>query len=129
MVNAASNLARLYLIAGGSYAERESWIATAILSVSSISADAKCGIILEGLPSGSTVLQTNTHLRVERIAPGCFCCIGNLPLKVSLNRLLRQKPAYLFVAMNDGAHISALRAFLSDVSYTSFLTLEKVICL
>ncbi|MEN9867414.1 MAG: hypothetical protein RL748_3004, partial [Pseudomonadota bacterium] len=51
-------------------------------------------VLLEGLASGQGLLeQLQQHypqtFTLQRIAPGCLCCSGNLVMRVSLNRLLR----------------------------------------
>jgi G3E family GTPase len=131
MVSAANKLTKLTVVAGGSYAEREAWITTALQNLSSDFSDdnQKHGVLLEGLPTGSMSLQTSSQLRVERIAPGCFCCIGQIAMRVTLTRLLRQQLSHLFIAMNELEHLPALQASLSSSVYASFLHLENEIIL
>lgn len=128
MANAASKPTYLILVAGGNYQERESWI-NAELSTSREQSVVKTGIILEGLPSGIMPLQSHPSLIVERIAPGCFCCIGNLVLRVTLNRMLRQKPECLYLAMNNQEHLGSLKNFLESEPYIDLFTFEREVIL
>jgi hypothetical protein len=76
------------LVTGPSAQAREAAIAAALDA-----APGKTAIILEGLAPGSSPLDSlSDHLDPARIAPGCLCCAGNLVLRVTLNRLLRQRP-------------------------------------
>lgn len=85
---------------------------------------AASAIILEGLPSGDSPLDTLTPApRLERIAPGCLCCTGNLVLRVTLNRVLRQRPERLFIGLARGEHLDQLRSWLQSEPYDQLLTL------
>lgn len=117
----------LTLVSGGRAGEREAAIAAALLPGQSTA------VILEGLASGNSMLAelaearpvTDTSpLQVLRIAPGCLCCSGNLVLRVTLNRLLRQPPARLFISLADATHIEQLRSWLSASPYDGWLALE-----
>jgi hypothetical protein len=80
-------------------------------------------VILEGLPSGHTILTSSALLTVHRIAPGCLCCTGNLVLRVTLNRLLRTRPARLFIGPATGDHLDQLRSWLCERPYDQLLEL------
>ncbi|HEV7856541.1 MAG TPA: GTPase [Herminiimonas sp.] len=85
-------------------------------------------VILEGLPDGSDPLQqasVQPHLKIVRIAPGCMHCIGNLVMRVTLNRMLRDKPQRLFVSVASGEHIEQLRQFLLASPYDALLSLTE----
>lgn len=84
----------------------------------------RIAIILEGLPSGDSVLSNSPTLLLQRIAPGCMCCIGNLAMRVTLNRLLRQRPARLFIGIASTEHIDKIRTFLSQAPYLDLLRLN-----
>lgn len=108
------------LVIGARASLRESAIA------SQLSADQRTAVILEGLPDGNSALdtsQTRTDLNIARIAPGCMHCIGNLVMRVTLNRMLRDKPQRLFISVADTRHLSQLRAFLSNAPYDALLQL------
>jgi hypothetical protein len=110
------------LVTGGSAAVREAAIAAAINPAVSTAT------ILEGIACGSSALdalQTHDTLQVHRIAPGCMCCIGNLTLRVTLNRLLRKPPQRLFISLATTTHLAQLRTFLTNTPYDRLLTLTE----
>lgn len=119
------------LVAGGRAGQREAAIAAALLPGQS------CAVILEGLADGNSVLadladsSDSTELappgvaipQLLRIAPGCLCCAGNLVLRVTLNRLLRQPPQRIFISLANATHIDTLRAWLQAPPYDAHLAL------
>lgn len=87
-------------------------------------------VLLEGLPDGQAQLETLEQdlphtLALIRIAPGCLCCIGNVVLRVSINRLLRQRPQHLWISLANTGHIDQLRTLLQSPPFDSLLELEK----
>jgi hypothetical protein len=109
------------LVTGPSAAAREAAIAGAISSATP--RDDAVAIILEGLPDGSPVLEASDQILISRIAPGCLCCAGNLVMRVTLNRLLRQRPARLYIGVAGTAHLDQLRSWLSSAPYDQLLAL------
>jgi len=109
------------LVVGPGAARREAAIADALelpdLRESSVA------ILLEGLPSGSSTLEFSEKHLISRIAPGCLCCAGNLVMRVTLNRLLRQRPARLFIGVASAEHLDQLRSWLSSAPYDQLLAL------
>lgn len=108
------------LVIGARASLRESAIA------SRLSADQTTAVILEGLPDGSSALDaphTHPDLNIARIAPGCMHCIGNLVMRVTLNRMLRDKPQRLFISVANTEHLNQLREFLSNAPYDALLQL------
>lgn len=120
MVSAANKPIQLTLIAGSSYSEREAWICN------QLPLNIKSAVLLEGLPDGESPLglEITQDLLVERVASGCFCCAGNMVLRVVLNRLIRQKPAQIFIAISQVEHLSALREFLQSPPYADLLMIQ-----
>lgn len=125
---------RVTLVTGACAAVRETGIAAALKAAASAPASAPLAgtvaLILEGLPSGQTehaaILDPHHNLllaQTARIAPGCLCCIGNLTLKVTLNRILRHPPQRLYISLASATHIAELRAFLSSPPYDRLLRL------
>ena len=126
---------RVTLVTGACTAARETAIAAALMSVASAPAAAPLvgctvALILEGLPSGQSehAAMLDPHhnpllVQAARIAPGCLCCIGNLTLKVTLNRILRHPPQRLYISLASATHIGQLRAFLSSPPYDTLLRL------
>lgn len=119
------------IVTGGRAAERESAIQARLDSAVHAGITA---IVIEGLPDGTLRLDTEStnahhHLQVHRIAPGCLCCTGNLVMRVTLNRLLRSKPARLFLAISNADHLPQLLDVLSLPPYDAWLTLTEDILL
>ena len=87
-------------------------------------------IILEGLSDGSSALVFEDGAGpvvppvVHRIAPGCLHCSGNLILRVTLNRVLRQAPARLYISLATSTHLEQLRSWLSEPPYGELLSLQ-----
>lgn len=126
-----SKTVSLQLVCGAHYQDREEHIAHLITQALVPSSHSKMAVILEGLPSGigggfgSTMLQPSSHLLLDRIAPGCFCCIGNLAMKVCLNRMLRQKPDFIYVGVASSAHLENIRATLQAPPYQQLIQLQE----
>lgn len=84
--------------------------------------------ILEGLPQQKTPLESlasSLPVRITRIAPGCPCCIGNLTMRVTLDRILRQSPEALYISLASDTHLEQLKSFLTQPPYRSLITLTK----
>jgi hypothetical protein len=81
-------------------------------------------VILEGMIASGTPLVSTPTLQVVRIAPGCLCCDGNLVLRVTLNRLLRQRPRRLYIGLARSEHLDQLRSWLQDAPYDQLLALN-----
>ncbi len=112
----------LTLVSGGSYAQREAAIAASLLKLRD---DETIAVVLEGLPDGNNVLSEGIFLRVHRIAPGCMCCIGNLAMRVTLNRIFRLSPNYLFVSLSGAEHLERVILFLQQPAYVNLLQLDQ----
>lgn len=81
-------------------------------------------LILEGLSDGVQrfpVDQKGVH--AIRIAPACPCCLGNLAMRVTLNRVLRHPPACLFISLASTAHLEQFRTFLASAPYDTHIDL------
>lgn len=113
-------------MSGGDYQQRENAIANALKQVPQTN---KVAVLLEGLPSGDPILLNESSRPVQRIAPGCFCCIGNLVMRVSLNRLLRIQPQQVFIGIASDAHLDNVKQTLAQAPYDSLLSLEQSILL
>lgn len=110
------------LVTGATAVAREAAIAAALEDPATPRSEA-VAVILEGLPSGSSPLENSDILLISRIAPGCLCCAGNLVMRVTLNRLLRQRPARLFIGVAATTHLDQLRSWLSGTPYDQLLAL------
>jgi hypothetical protein len=115
------------LVTGASAREREQAIADILHQNGAFFADlpngATSAVILEGLPDGQPILHPSPSLLIERIAPGCLCCAGNLVLRVTLNRLLRRAPAKLVIGLANAGHLGQLRSWLQSPPYDQLLEL------
>ncbi len=106
------------LVYGGSSAARERAIAAAIAP------GVPSAAIVEGLPTGEDVLAQATEagqLQVFRVAAGCPCCNGNLTMRVTLNRALRQRPQQLYLSLSNAAHKEQVLNFLQEPQYLPLL--------
>ena len=84
-------------------------------------------VILEGFGVAATPLASGAGLHVTRIAPGCLCCDGNLVLRVTLNRLLRQRPRRLLIGLASSEHLDQLRSWLQAPPYDQLLALNPTL--
>jgi hypothetical protein len=117
---------RVTLVTGPRAAVRETAIAAALAAAPAHApAAAQSAVILEGLADANSPLVSSpeTGLNVQRIAPGCLCCAGNLVLRVTLNRLLRRPPAQLFISLANAEHVDQLRSMLLQAPYGDLLDL------
>ena len=112
------------LVTGSSAVAREQAIFDQLCLPDSRAGDAKTAVILEGLAPGNSPLDTlPAHALRVRIAPGCLCCAGNLVLRVTLNRMLRQRPERLFIGVARSEHLDQLRSWLQAEPYDQLLRL------
>ena len=110
------------LVIGPTAGARERLIA-AQLAPDLPGAPACVAVLLEGLPDGTNIIFPSPSVLIERIAPGCLCCTGNLVLRVTLNRLLRRRPERLYIALAVTAHLDQLRSWLLQPPYDQLLEL------
>lgn len=116
------------LVTGARAGAREAAIA-AVLDAS-LNSSLATALILEGLPDGTNALDRfaqQPQIHIARIAPGCFCCTGNLTMRVTLNRMLRQRPARLYISLATSTHLPQIQDFLSQAPYDALLTLTDVL--
>jgi hypothetical protein len=112
------------LVLGPSARAREAAIASDLDATHQAGATA---VILEGLADASSPLDPSAFLLISRIAPGCLCCTGNLVLRVTLNRLLRNPPERLFIGLARGEHLDQLQSWLQAEPYDQLLELTPVL--
>ena len=111
------------LVIGPGAAAREAAIA-AELAAEPSHPSSTTAIILEGLAAGNSALdQIADKHQLARIAPGCLCCTGNVVLRVTLNRLLRQRPGRIFIGVARSEHLDQLRSWLQGEPYDQLLRL------
>lgn len=107
------------LVTGPTAGARERLIAAQLAP----GAESVAAVLLEGLPDGHAILAPAATLLIERIAPGCLCCTGNLVLRVTLNRLLRRRPDRLYIGLATTEHLDQLRSWLQHPPYDQLLEL------
>lgn len=116
------------LVTGPSAVAREAAIAGLIdATASSTAPKGFTAVILEGIASGATLVPDAAPVRFVRLAPGCMCCTGNLVLRVTLNRLLRQGPERLFLGVANSEHLDQLRSWLQSAPYDQLLALDPIV--
>jgi len=88
--------------AAGRQAALDAWLA---------SAPAPRAVIAEG---ALAALAAPDDVEVVRLAAGCPCCLGLVPLRVTLARLLRaRRPRALLLLVAGDTHLPRLHAMLS----------------
>jgi len=114
---AAAGATRVTIVTGASAATREAAIAAILPPGPGVA------MILEGLSDGRPLLVSSAMLDVHRVAPACLCCTGNLVLRVTLNRILRKRPGWLFIGVANRDHLDQLRSWLQHPPYDQLLEL------
>jgi G3E family GTPase len=78
-------------------------------------------VIVEGGPG---TFVADGGITLVQLAAGCVCCVGQLPLRVTVARLLRQvRPARLWIEISDGAHLAEVRRQLSGPGFHGAIAL------
>ncbi|MFP5390850.1 MAG: GTPase [Gammaproteobacteria bacterium] len=114
---------RVTLVTGGSGAAREAAIAARLHAAATRSGAGSSAVLLEGLPDGHSLLTPSDSVSIQRIAPACLCCTGNLVLRVTLNRILRFHPESLYIGVATSDHLDQLRSWLQSAPYDQLLEL------
>ena len=67
--------------------------------------------------SGFAPLEAPEHVPLARLAPGCVCCVGQVPLRVTLTRTVRaHRPDHILLLLASAEHLPRVRALLADGS-------------
>lgn len=78
-------------------------------------------VVIEGGPG---TFVASGGITLVQLAAGCVCCVGQLPLRVTVARLLRQvRPARLWIEIADGAHLPEVRRQLAGPGFHGAITL------
>lgn len=67
------------------------------------------GIVAEG---AFFELAVASNVLLERLAAGCVCCVGWVPLKVVLTRLIRRQPQRLLLLLASDDHLPRVQQLL-----------------
>jgi hypothetical protein len=67
--------------------------------------------------SGFVPLVAPDDVPLALLAPGCVCCVGQVPLRVTLGRLVRShRPQNILLLLATAEHLPRVRALLADGS-------------
>jgi G3E family GTPase len=62
-------------------------------------------------------LAVPENVLISQLTAGCVCCVGQVPLRVALVRMLRSaRPRNLLLVVSGATHLERLRALLADGS-------------
>jgi G3E family GTPase len=71
-------------------------------------------VLVEG---GFSVLDLPPEVPLTRLGGGCVCCMGQLPLRVGLTRMVRSvRPDAVLLVLSHGEHLARVLALLADGS-------------
>ena len=71
-------------------------------------------VLIEGAFSA---LDVPPGVPVTRLGAGCVCCMGQVPLRVGLTRMVRAlRPDVVLLVLASGEHLARVRALLADGS-------------
>jgi hypothetical protein len=120
------------LVTGGTAEAREAAIVMIIADNNSVIQNDQTNhvaVILEGIPTGTDSFAALANdfpsFTIARIAPGCPCCMGNLTMRVTLNRILRTAPENLYISLATHIHLDQVRSFLTQPPYNKLIKLAK----
>jgi hypothetical protein len=66
---------------------------------------------------GFAPLEAPDDVPLARLAPGCVCCVGQVPLRVTVTRTVRAyRPDEILLLLASAEHLARVRALLADGS-------------
>jgi hypothetical protein len=75
---------------------------------------ARLAVVIEGAFS---TLELPPEVPLTRLGAGCVCCMGQVPLRVGLTRMVRSvRPDAVLLVLAHGDHLARVRALLADGS-------------
>jgi hypothetical protein len=78
----------------------------------SCAATAECAVLAQG---AFFELAVPAQVILERLGAGCVCCVGLLPLQVTLTRLLRiRRPGAVLLLLNDASHLERVHDLVAS---------------
>ena len=70
-------------------------------------------------------LAAPANVALLRLTAGCVCCIGQVPLRVGLTRIVRtHRPERLLLLLASGDHVDRVRMLLTDGSLGARFSVE-----
>ena len=108
------------IVSGGTAYDREAAIAARL------DAHISTAVLLAGTHGGRHPLADTAkwpHMRVETIMAGCPCCNAGMVMRVMLDRILRRRPARLFIGLAQADHLRHLQDYLSTAPYAALVCL------
>ncbi len=76
--------------------------------------ESRRAVVVEGAFS---VLDLQPEVPLTRLGAGCVCCLGQVPLRVGLIRMVRAvRPEAVLLVLANGDHLARVRALLADGS-------------
>jgi hypothetical protein len=79
-------------------------------------------VVVEGIFS---TLDVPPDVPLTRLGAGCICCLGQVPLRVGLTRMVRSvRPEAVLLVLSQGDHLERVRALLADGSLGVRFVLE-----
>ncbi len=109
---------------GGTSKAREAAIAArvtdGIKTAAIIEGFAGIGVLTDGL-------APSTDLQLIHLAAGCLCCTGQLAMRVTLNRLLRNQPDQIYLSLANSEHLTGVINFLKEDQYHRRLKIGKAV--
>ena len=112
------------LVYGGTGTSRQEAIAARM------STGKKTAAIIEGIPGTGALdsgLPSSNDLQLVHLAPGCPCCTGQLAMRVTLNRLLRQQPDEIYLSLANTEHLAGVINFLQEDQYRERLNIGEAV--
>jgi hypothetical protein len=84
----------------------DAWLAAATPS--------RLAVVVEG---AFGTLELPPEVPLTRLGAGCVCCLGQVPLRVGLTRMVRSvRPDAVLLVLAHGEHLARVRALLADGS-------------
>jgi hypothetical protein len=96
------------VVVGGADVQRtlDEWLAA--------NAALRRAVLVEG---SFSVLDLPPEVPLARLGAGCVCCMGQVPLRVGLTRMVRSvRPDAVLLVLAYGEHLARVRALLADGS-------------
>ena len=115
---------RCTIVCGGDPTTREAAIA------SRLNPHHPAAVIIEGARAATPQLPlpgTPALASLINIVPDCPCCGTALILRVTLNRVMRQRAPVLFLSLDASTHASHVATLLQSAPYAALISLQPLL--